>query len=163
MWHNCSSIFFLIELIRLDVQLKWYRWCIHIAYNAEINENIKSKLHSERSIAVNRFMFRYKICHKIFFTIIHLHTRSLFSHWRQDARDLFTFGLTEGEASRVYVHLSDPNQSERCWQTKPRCNRTIAQKIRELVVLLQAKRGSVEHSSVQVARLLDLQFVDVAA
>lgn len=39
----------------------------------------------------------------------------------------------------------------------------FAQQVRQLVPLLQAEGGVVQHSPVEVARLLDLQLVDSAA
>lgn len=69
----------------------------------------------------------------------------------------------EREAARVNVHLGDADEPQRRRESESRSGRTLEQQVRQLVALLQAKGGVVEHASVQVTRLLNLQLVDVAA
>lgn len=71
--------------------------------------------------------------------------------------------LAEREAAGVNVHLGDANEPQRRREPESRGDRTLEQQVRQLVALLEAKGGVVEHAAVQVTRLLDLQLVDVAA
>lgn len=71
--------------------------------------------------------------------------------------------LAEREAPGVEVHLGDADEPQRGREAEARRDRTLAQQVRQLVPLLQADGGVVEHPAVQVARLLDFQLVDVAA
>lgn len=71
--------------------------------------------------------------------------------------------LAEREPAGVNIHLGDADEPQRGRESEPRGDGTLEQQVRQLVLLLQAKGGVVEHPAVQVARLLDLQLVDVAA
>ncbi len=70
--------------------------------------------------------------------------------------------LAERETARVNVHLGDADESQRGREAEPRGDRTFTQQVRQLVPLLEAEGGVVEHPAMQVARLLYLQLVDVA-
>lgn len=70
--------------------------------------------------------------------------------------------LAQREPPRVDVHLGDADESERGREPELRRDGALAQQVRQLVLLLQAEGGVVQHAAVQVARLLDLQRVDVA-
>lgn len=67
------------------------------------------------------------------------------------------------EPARVDVHLGDPDELERRGEAEGVDKGEITEEIRQLVPLLQLIRGVVEHALVEVAGLLDLQLVDVAA
>lgn len=67
------------------------------------------------------------------------------------------------EPSGVDVHLGDPDELERRGEAEGAHEGEVAEEVGELVPLLQLVRGVVEHALVQVAGLLDLQLVDVAA
>jgi len=67
------------------------------------------------------------------------------------------------EPARVDVHLGDPDELERRGEAEGADEREVAEEVGELVPLLQLVRGVVEHALVEVAGLLDLQLVDVAA
>lgn len=69
----------------------------------------------------------------------------------------------EREAAGVNVHLGDTDEAQRRRESQSRGGRALEQQVRQLVTLLQAKGGVVEHASVQLTRLLNLQLVDVAA
>lgn len=69
--------------------------------------------------------------------------------------------LAQRETSRVYVHLGDADESE--WGREARGHWAFAQQVRQLVPLLKTKGGIVEHPAMLVARLLNLQLVDVDA
>lgn len=71
--------------------------------------------------------------------------------------------LAEREAAGVNVHLGDADEPQRRREPESRGDWTLEQQVRQLVALLEAKGGVVEHAAVQVTRLLDLQLVDVAA
>lgn len=73
------------------------------------------------------------------------------------------FWLAEREPAGVDIHLGDADESERGREAEPRRDRALEQQVRQLVPLLQAEGGVVQHPAVLVARLLDLQLVDVAA
>lgn len=64
--------------------------------------------------------------------------------------------LAEREAARVNVHLGDADESQRGREAEPRGDWTLTQQVRQLVPLLQAKGGVIEHPAMQVARLLYL-------
>lgn len=70
--------------------------------------------------------------------------------------------LAERETARVNVHLGDADEPQRGREAEPRGDRTLTQQVRQLVPLLEAEGGVVEHPAMQVARLLYLQLVDVA-
>lgn len=70
--------------------------------------------------------------------------------------------LAEREAARVNVHLGDANEPQWGREAEARGDGAFAQQVRQLVPFLEAEGGVVEHAAVQVARLLDLQLVDVA-
>lgn len=70
--------------------------------------------------------------------------------------------LTEREPAGVNIHLSDANEPQRGREPEPGSDRALEQQVRQLVLLFQAKRGVVEHPTVQVTRLIDLQLADVA-
>lgn len=69
--------------------------------------------------------------------------------------------LAQRESAGVDVHLGDSDKPQRGREAEARGDRALAQQVRQLVPLLQAEGGVVEHPAVQVARLLDLQLVDV--
>lgn len=70
--------------------------------------------------------------------------------------------LAEREPARINVHLCDTDESQRGREAQARGHRAFTQQVRQLVPLLEAKGGVVEHPAMQVARLLDLKLVDVA-
>lgn len=70
--------------------------------------------------------------------------------------------LAERETARVNVHLGDADEPQRGRESEPWSDRTLKQQVRQLVLLLKAKGGVVEHPTVQVTRVLYLQLVDVA-
>lgn len=70
--------------------------------------------------------------------------------------------LAERETAGVNVHLGDSDEPKRGREAEPRGDRTFAQQVGQLVPLLEAEGGVVEHAAMQVARLLYLQLVDVA-
>lgn len=91
-------------------------------------------------------------------------TRAAFTHQRSPPElRRRRYPLAEREAARVDVHLGDPDESERGGQAQARGDRALAQQVRQLVALLEAKGGVVEHAAMRVARLLDLQLVDVVS
>lgn len=69
--------------------------------------------------------------------------------------------LAQRETPRVYVHLGDADESERGREAEARGHWALAQQVRQLVPLLETKGGVVEHPAMLVARLLNLQLVDV--
>lgn len=71
--------------------------------------------------------------------------------------------LAKREPSRVNVHLGDADEPQRGGEAEPRGDGTLTQQVGQLVPLLHAEGGVIEHPAVLVARLLDLQLVDVAA
>lgn len=64
--------------------------------------------------------------------------------------------LAEREPAGVDIHLGDADEPQRGWESEPGGDRTLEEQVRQLVLLLQAERGVVEHPAVQVTRLLDL-------
>lgn len=73
------------------------------------------------------------------------------------------FWLAEREPAGVDIHLGDADEPQRGREPEPGRDRALEQQVRQLVPLLHAEGGVVEHPAVLVARLLDLQLVDVAA
>lgn len=71
--------------------------------------------------------------------------------------------LAEREPSGADIHLGDTDEPQRGREPEPGGDRALEQQVRQLVLLLQAKGGVVEHPAVQLTRLLDLQLADVAA
>ena len=69
--------------------------------------------------------------------------------------------LAEREPTRVNVHLCDADESQRGREAEARSHRALTQQVRQLVLFLKAEGGVVEHPAMKVARLLDLQRVDV--
>lgn len=69
--------------------------------------------------------------------------------------------LAQRETARVYVHLGDADESQWSREAEARGHWALAQQVGQLVPLLETKRGIVEHPAMQVARLLNLQLVDV--
>lgn len=76
---------------------------------------------------------------------------------------LFFPPSTQREPAGVDVHLGDPDELERRGEAEGAHEGEVAEEVGELIPLLQLVRGVVEHALVQVAGLLDLQLVDVAA
>lgn len=69
--------------------------------------------------------------------------------------------LAERESARVNVHLGDSDKSQRGREAEARGDRAFTQQVRQLISFLEAKGGVVEHSAMQMARLFNLQLVDV--
>lgn len=70
--------------------------------------------------------------------------------------------LAERKPAGVNIHLGDADEPQRGREPEPGSDRALEQQVRQLVLLLQAEHGVVEHPAVQVTRLLDLQLADVA-
>lgn len=72
-------------------------------------------------------------------------------------------GSAQREPAGVDVHLGHPDELEGRGEAEGAHEREVTEEVGELVPLLQLVGGIVQHALVQVARLLDLQLVDVAA
>lgn len=70
--------------------------------------------------------------------------------------------LAERETARVNVHLGDADEPQGGREAESWGDGTLERQVRQLVPLLQAEGGVVEHAAVQVTSLLYLQLVDVA-
>lgn len=70
--------------------------------------------------------------------------------------------LGQRKPTGVNIHLGDADEPQRGREPEPGSDGTLEQQLRQLVLLLQAEGGVVEHAAVQVTRLLDLQLADVA-
>lgn len=71
--------------------------------------------------------------------------------------------LTKREAAGIDVHFCHANELEWGGKAEGRCEGAITEEVRELVPLFQLIGGIIQHPPVEVAGLLDLEFVDVTA
>lgn len=71
--------------------------------------------------------------------------------------------LTKREAAGIYVHFCHANELEWGGEAEGGCEGAIAEEVRELVPLFQLIGGIIQHPPVEVAGLLDLEFVDITA
>lgn len=71
--------------------------------------------------------------------------------------------LTKREAAGIDVHFCHAYELEWGGEAEGRNEGAITEEVRELIPLFQLIGGIIQHSPVEVAGLLDLEFVDVTA